>query len=83
MSVAPQALGPEVYQRVFEGHHEGTLILADLTARFFDIEVYVAGPDGERETSRRAAQREVVRFILRKLSQVPEDLAPPPEPPAY
>lgn len=56
------------YHRVFVGHHEGALVLEDLTARFFDIEVYVPGGDeGARETQRRAAQREVVRYILTRL----------------
>jgi hypothetical protein len=60
-----------MYHRVFVGHHEGAKILEDLTARFFDVEVYVPGGDeGARETQRRAAQREVVRYILTRLSQV-------------
>lgn len=59
------------YHRVFVGHHEGALILEDLTARFFDIEVYVpGGEEAARETQRRAAQREVVRYILTKIGQV-------------
>jgi hypothetical protein len=65
-----QRVEADAYHRVFVGHHEGAKVLEDLTARFFDVEVYVPGPDGERETSRRAAQREVVRYILTKIGQV-------------
>lgn len=57
-----------MYHRVFVGHHEGAKVLEDLVARYFDIEVYVAGGDeGARETQRRAAQREVVRYILTRV----------------
>ncbi len=73
-----------MYARVFEGHHEGALILADLTRRFFDVPVYVSGgADAARETERRAARREVVHHILLQIGQVGraddtnED--PPPE----
>lgn len=59
------------YHRVFVGHHEGAKVLEDLTARFFDVEVYVAGGlDAQRETDRRAARREVVRYILMRTGQV-------------
>lgn len=62
---------PETYARVFEGHHEGRLILEDLTTRFFDVEVYVpGGVEAQRETDRRAARREVVRYILTRIGQV-------------
>lgn len=60
---------PAMYARVFEGHHEGRLILEDLTARFFDVNVW--HPD-QRETDRRAARREVVQFILHRIGQVNE-----------
>lgn len=60
-----------MYARVFEGHHEGAAILQDLTARFFDVEVYVPGGiEAQRETERRAARREVVRYILTRIAQV-------------
>lgn len=61
---------PAMYARVFEGHHEGALILEELVRRFFDVDVYVPGPDGSRETDRRAARREVVGFILKQIGQV-------------
>lgn len=61
----------EMYARVFEGHHEGQLILADLTRRFFDQPVYrPGGLEAQRETERRAAQREVLSYILLKIGQV-------------
>lgn len=59
---------PETYLRIFEQHADGRAILEDLTARFFDGQVYVAGEDGKRETDRRAAHREVVHFILRQIA---------------
>jgi hypothetical protein len=62
-----------MYGRVFEGHAEGALILQDLVARFYDVNVFVrGGPDGARETDRRAARREVVHFILNMIGQVKE-----------
>lgn len=61
---------PSMYHRLFVGHHEGAKVLEDLTARFFDVTVYVpGGEDGARETSMRAAQREVIGFILRRIGQ--------------
>jgi len=60
-----ERVSPEMYHRVFVGHHEGALVLEDLVGRFFDIEVYVkGGPEAARETEARAARRDVVRHIL-------------------
>lgn len=60
-----------MYARVFEGHHEGALILEDLTRRFYDRQLFVPGGlEAERETAHRLGQREVVMHILRQLSQV-------------
>lgn len=78
-----ERVSAEAYHRVFVGHHEGAQILEDLTARFFDVDCYVPGGDeGARETSRRAARREVVHYILTKLGQVnapdPNEQDPPP-----
>ena len=68
---------PAMYARVFEGHAEGALVLQDLVARFYDVNVFVrGGPEGARETDRRAARREVVHFILHMIGQVKE---PPPQ----
>jgi hypothetical protein len=65
------SLEAAVYHRVFEGHHEGAQILAELTRRFYDVDVYTPGGlEGQRETDRKAARREVIHFILVKLSQV-------------
>jgi hypothetical protein len=64
-----------MYARVF-GNGEGALLLQDLTARFFDVNVYCPGGiEAQRETERRAARREVVRFILSQMAQLNE---PPP-----
>ena len=69
--MATERISPEAYARVFEQHHEGVLILADLTRRFFDVNVFVAGGvEAQRETERRAARREVVHFILTQIGQV-------------
>lgn len=72
-----QELAPrDMYHRVFVGHKEGALVLEDLVARFHDRPVYVAGGiEGQRETEKRAAQKEVIGFILRRISQIdqPED----------
>lgn len=57
-----------MYQRVFVGHHEGAKVLEDLTARYFDQPIFVpGGEEGARETQRRAAQHEVIGFILRRI----------------
>lgn len=72
-------IDPGMYTRVFEGHHEGVLILEDLVARFYDVNVFVGGAHGQRETDRRAARREVVQFILHRIGQVqqaPDDDQP-------
>lgn len=61
-----------MYARVFEGHAEGALILEDLVARFYDVNVWHRD---QRETDRRAARREVVQFILHSIGQVKQ--APP------
>lgn len=74
---------PGMYARVFEGHHEGVLILEDLVARFYDVNVFVRGGiDGQRETERRAARREVLQYILHRIGQVktPPDMDDQPAP---
>lgn len=61
----------ETYARIFVGHGDGQAILEDLTARFHDRRIYVTGGlEGARETERRAAQSEVIRFILSQIGQV-------------
>lgn len=62
---------PEMYHRVFVGHAEGAKVLEDLVARFHDRSVYVpGGVEAERETQARAAQKEVIGFILRRVGQI-------------
>lgn len=77
-----ERVAPEVYARVFEGHHEGVQILEDLVRRFYDVPVYVPGGiEAERETLRRAARREVIHFVLQRIGQVgldPNEEEPPP-----
>jgi hypothetical protein len=66
-----ERVSPEAYARVFEQHHEGVAILADLARRFYDVNVYVPGGlEAQRETERRAARREVIHFILTQIGQV-------------
>ena len=61
------------YRQTFEGFKPGQKVLEDLLARFHDRSVYVPGGiEGQRETEKRAAQKEVVGFILRRLGQIPE-----------
>lgn len=61
------------YHRVFVGHAEGAQVLEDLVARFHDRTVYVpGGVDGQRETERRAAQKQVIEYILRQVAQIAE-----------
>lgn len=62
-----------MYARIFEDHAEGVLILEDLVARFYDVNVW---HQDQRETDRRAARREVLQFILNRIGQVN---VPPPE----
>lgn len=75
--MSAERVTPEAYVRVFEGHHEGVLILEDLVRRFYDVNTYVAGGiEGQRESDRRSARREVVHYILTRIGSVtraPED----------
>lgn len=77
-----ERISPEVYHRVFVGHHEGVLVLEDLVRRFYDVELWSTGPEGQRETDRAVARREVVHHILRMLGQVGLPDANAEEPPA-
>lgn len=61
----------EDYVATFQGFKPGQNVLDDLVARFHDRPVYVPGGlEGQRETEKRAAQKEVVGFILRRLGQI-------------
>lgn len=64
-------LDAEAYSRVFIGHKEGAAVLEDLVARFHDRNIHVAGGlEAQRETEKRAAQKEVIGFILRRIGQI-------------
>lgn len=61
-----------MYHRVFVQHAEGALVLEDLLARFHDRKIWQpGGAEGARETERRAAQAEVIRFVLGMCGQLP------------
>lgn len=65
---------PDLYRRVFDTSQDGKDALVDLMARFHDCPLYATGGiEGERETARRVARREVVSYILNRLGQVPDD----------
>lgn len=72
---APRRLATaEDYKQTFEGFKPGTHVLEELVALFHDRPVYVPGGiEGQRETEKRAAQKEVVGFILRKIGQIEEE----------
>jgi len=64
---------PEDYSATFEGFRPGQKVLADLVARFHDRDIYATGGlEGARETERRAAQKDVITFILRRIGQTGE-----------
>jgi hypothetical protein len=68
---APQPIAlREDYIATFQGFKPGQKVLLDLTARYHDRSIYVAGGiEGQRETERRAARKEVVEFILMMISK--------------
>lgn len=57
------------YARVFEGHHEGALILEDLTRRFGGAMFVKGGEEGRRETDYRLGRRAVLDFILGQINR--------------
>ena len=60
----------EDYVATFQGFKPGANVLEDLVARFHDRHVYKAGGiEAQRETERRAAQKEVIEFILARIGQ--------------
>lgn len=60
----------EDYRQTFVQFKAGQKVLEDLCARFHDREIHVPGGiEGQRETEKRAAQKNVVAFILRKAGQ--------------
>ena len=62
-----EALPPEVYARVFEGHHEGQQILEELQA-IFCRGLWVRGEEGRRETDYRLGRNAVINFIMNRIS---------------
>lgn len=69
---------PAMYARVFEGHHEGVLILEDLTKRFGGALFVKGGEEGRRETDYRLGRRSVLDFILGQINQA-NNVAPSDE----
>jgi hypothetical protein len=62
------------YRLTFKGYRPGAKVLRDLLARFHDRQIHMPGGlDAQRETEKRAAQKEVVGYILRKLGQIDEE----------
>lgn len=61
-----------MYARVFEGHHEGRLVLEDLQARYYDTpQLFVPGAqEGDRATAFNLGARSVVQFIFGRIAQV-------------
>lgn len=60
----------EDYAATFVHFKPGQKVLEDLCAKFHDREIHVAGGiEGQRETEKRAAQKNVLSFILRKAGQ--------------
>lgn len=66
---ADRRVDPTAYSRVFEGHHEGALILEDLTLRFGGALFVKGGEEGRRETDWRLGRRSVLDFILGQINQ--------------
>lgn len=61
--MADPVVGPEMYARVFEGHHEGALVLEDLIKRFARPAKLEGGIDAIITTFHRDGSRKVVEFI--------------------
>lgn len=55
---------PAMYSRVFEGHHEGALILEDLTKRFGGTLFVKGGEEGRRQTDYNLGRRALLDFIV-------------------
>lgn len=65
----PVIITPEMYARVFENHHEGRMILEDLTRRFARPAVTAGGIDAILQTYDRNGARRVVEFIVGRINQ--------------
>lgn len=60
---------PAMYARVFDGHHEGALILEDLTRRFGGALFVKGGEEGRRQTDFNLGRRAVLDFIVGMVNQ--------------
>jgi hypothetical protein len=68
----------DTYARVFEGHHEGVLILDDLVRRFGGALFVKGGEEGRRQTDFNLGRRSVLDFIMGQINQS-HNVAPPDE----
>jgi hypothetical protein len=61
---------PEMYQRVFEGHAEGALVLEDLVKKFGAGKAHVEGGiDAVLKTYRSIGERRPLDFILSQINR--------------
>ena len=58
-----------LFQRVFEGHHEGVKVLEHLLVRFKRNPWVRGGHEAERETNRRFGNTEVVDYIIARINR--------------
>ena len=65
----PLRADPAMYLRVFEGHHEGRVVLEDLLRRFARPAVLEGGIDAVLKTYDRNGSRKVVEFIVSMINQ--------------
>lgn len=63
----------QAYQAVFTRDTTGKKVLEDLSVRFYDIPSYTKGDP--YHTAHLEGQRSVLRFVLSRLSQLPEEAA--------
>jgi hypothetical protein len=75
--MSERAATPEMYARVFEGHHEGSLILEDLTRRFGGALFVKGGEEGRRQTDFNLGRRAVLDFIVGQVNHA--NNVPPPD----
>lgn len=64
-----ERVDPAAYARVFEGHHEGALILDDLVRRFGGGLFVKGGEEGRRQTDFNLGRRSMLDFILGQIDQ--------------
>ncbi len=71
-----ERVDPGAYARVFEGHHEGVLILDDLTRRFGGTLFVKGGEEGRRQTDFNLGRRSLLDFIVGQVNAA-HDVPPP------